>query len=240
LSLTVQAIDGPASVIVAGIRPRDAERSGDQPAPPRQFEKTSLRLLRADAPSPSRRDELIEEYHPEHPEGYRYTLSLHAEEGQSVTVTLADVEHFAGLRAVLVDDRLGKPYTLDPTAPLKLTPPAARTNWTLLVGTESYLAREMAEIAPVEVILNQNYPNPFSSGTIIEYALPEPTRVRLVVYDILGRLVQILVDGERDAGFHSVRWDGTAGGPSSVRSGLYLYRLEAGGVYVARTMTVAR
>ncbi len=74
--------------------------------------------------------------------------------------------------------------------------------------------------APQELALMQNYPNPFNPATTIIYQLPATSRVELKVFDILGRDVATLVNGEQAAGGHSVRWD--AGG---YPSGVYFYRL---------------
>jgi hypothetical protein len=70
--------------------------------------------------------------------------------------------------------------------------------------------------------LDQNYPNPFNPTTVVKYALPVASKVRLVVYDVLGRMVKTLVDEVQDAGYQSISWSGGA-----VSSGLYFYRIEA-------------
>jgi hypothetical protein len=67
-------------------------------------------------------------------------------------------------------------------------------------------------------------PNPFNPTTAISYQLSALSHVSLKVYDITGRLVVVLVDGWRDAGMHQAGFDG-----SRMASGIYLYRLEAGG-----------
>ena len=72
-------------------------------------------------------------------------------------------------------------------------------------------------------LINPNYPNPFNSSTSIEYGLPEAGRVRIDIYDLLGRKVEILVDEEKRAGRHEVVWDA-----SGYSSGVYFYRIEAG------------
>lgn len=75
--------------------------------------------------------------------------------------------------------------------------------------------------SPHSFMLEQNYPNPFNPTTIIKYQLSVLSRVKLSVFDMLGREVTVLVDGELEAGTHSASW--TADGPS----GVYYYRLEA-------------
>jgi flagellar hook assembly protein FlgD len=81
---------------------------------------------------------------------------------------------------------------------------------------------------PNSFALLQNYPNPFNPSTNIDFSTPEPGIVTLVVYDVLGRQVQILMNGIVPAGNHSVQWDGRDSGGMHVGSGVYFYRLAAG------------
>ncbi|HOD67058.1 MAG TPA: T9SS type A sorting domain-containing protein, partial [candidate division Zixibacteria bacterium] len=73
--------------------------------------------------------------------------------------------------------------------------------------------------------LAQNYPNPFNPTTVIQFALPVATHVRLEVINILG---PTLVDRQMEAGYQSVEWNSTNSDGSRVASGVYFYRLEAG------------
>jgi 5'-nucleotidase / UDP-sugar diphosphatase len=75
--------------------------------------------------------------------------------------------------------------------------------------------------------LGQNYPNPFNPTTMITYSLPVAAMVRLSVFDILGREVATLVNGQCQAGAAQVVWNGRDGYGNSVSSGMYFYRLEA-------------
>jgi|GEM_PF-3224744 len=76
---------------------------------------------------------------------------------------------------------------------------------------------------PKEFSLSQNYPNPFNPSTVIEFALPKDTHVKLDVYNMIGQRVMTLVDALTPAGYHSVKVDGT-----NLASGMYLYRLTTG------------
>ncbi len=76
--------------------------------------------------------------------------------------------------------------------------------------------------------LYPNYPNPFNPSTKIRYTLPRDTRVRLHVYDILGRNIFTLYEGEQLAGNHEVSWNGINRDGQLLTTGLYFCRIEAG------------
>ncbi|MEO8169093.1 MAG: T9SS type A sorting domain-containing protein, partial [bacterium] len=71
-------------------------------------------------------------------------------------------------------------------------------------------------------VLHQNYPNPFNPSTTVNFDLPEPATVSLVVYDVLGRKVTDLVNGSKEAGYHSATWNA-----KDVSSGVYFARFTA-------------
>ena len=91
-----------------------------------------------------------------------------------------------------------------------------------------------------EFALGRNFPNPFNSSTAVVYTLPEAAHVKLVVYDLLGRVVKVLVNGVQDAGRHRTVWDGRDNGGSDVASGVYLVRMEAGGFNKVRKVVLVR
>lgn len=74
---------------------------------------------------------------------------------------------------------------------------------------------------PNQIELSPAFPNPFNPATSIRYALPTSAVVKLEIYDMLGRLVDVVAEGERPAGSHAEVWDG-----AHMPSGLYLCRLE--------------
>ncbi len=80
---------------------------------------------------------------------------------------------------------------------------------------------------PREYVLMQNYPNPFNPTTTIQYQLPRPGNVKLVIYNLLGQAVRSLANGPVEAGYHQVQWDGRNESGVKVSSGIYIYRFEA-------------
>lgn len=97
-----------------------------------------------------------------------------------------------------------------------------------------------SNLFPTDFVLHQNYPNPFNPSTTIRYELPSRAHVKLTVYDILGREVVTLVDEVMPAGMHSVRWDGKDAHGDIVSSGIYFYRLKAGGTFEAKKMMLLK
>ena len=80
-----------------------------------------------------------------------------------------------------------------------------------------------------------NYPNPFHSSTTFRYALPESTRVRIDVYDLLGRRVATLVDEDAEPGWHERRFDA-----SELANGAYIARITAGAYAETQRITLLR
>jgi len=74
--------------------------------------------------------------------------------------------------------------------------------------------------------LGQNYPNPFNAETVIEYALPTNTQVKLSIYNILGQHIKTLIDECQKAGYKKVTWDGKDQRGREVSSGIYFYRIK--------------
>ncbi len=84
-----------------------------------------------------------------------------------------------------------------------------------------YIANEVS--IPASYELEQNYPNPFNPTTTIQYGIKERSSVELVMYDILGRQLEVLANEEQDAGYYKVNF--SAG---NLASGIYFYRIKAG------------
>ncbi len=99
----------------------------------------------------------------------------------------------------------------------------------------SGVAEDHAGGIPTRFVLFQNYPNPFNPKTVISFQLPVVSDVKLIVYDILGREVAVLVNDRKAPGAHTVWFDG-----SRLATGVYFYRLDAGGFSQTRKLVLLK
>lgn len=96
-------------------------------------------------------------------------------------------------------------------------------------------------IVPSDYVLHGNYPNPFNPSTTFSFTLPIDKQISVRIYDVTGRMVRTLIDGEwYAAGTHQATWDGNADSGSPVASGTYLYTLEYGNFRQSRTMLLVK
>jgi len=88
---------------------------------------------------------------------------------------------------------------------------------------------------PTGITLFQNYPNPFSASTTVAFSTDRVQYVRLVAFDMLGRVQAVLYDGLAQPGIVRLDWD-----PPKIASGTYLLRLEGTDTVVTTTVVVIR
>lgn len=110
---------------------------------------------------------------------------------------------------------------------------------TLSEATESikgeYVSLDEDPTTVSEFQLHQNYPNPFNPSTTISFSLNQPSRVKLVVYDIQGRVVSALVNQSFTAGNHQLPFNA-----GNLPSGQYFYSLTASGQTTIKSMTLIK
>ncbi len=88
---------------------------------------------------------------------------------------------------------------------------------------------------PSQFVLHQNYPNPFNPSTEIAFSLIEASNVQLEVFNLLGKKVTTVFEGNLDAGIHSFTWNG-----NTAASGIYLYKLTAGNIIETKKMMLIK
>ncbi len=115
--------------------------------------------------------------------------------------------------------------------------PGAPASWSLrdVTAWSPVKAPAARSAAPDRFALHAAYPNPFERSTALGFEVPAAAAVRVAVYDVLGREVAVLLDRVVEAGRHTARFDG-----AGLSRGVYLVRLQAGGVSEVRRVTLTR
>ena len=88
--------------------------------------------------------------------------------------------------------------------------------------------------------LEQNFPNPFNAETVMKFSIPADSDVTLEVYNLSGKLVTTLMNTTLREGMYSIAWDGKDQQNKMVSSGIYFYRIKAGGRSIAKSMLFMR
>lgn len=110
------------------------------------------------------------------------------------------------------------------------------SRFVIMVNSKTTVSNEQVSNLPHTVELNQNYPNPFNPSTTIVFGLPESGKVHLEVFDVLGRKVATLINGElKTAGRHTLNFDA-----KNLSSGMYIYRLQAGNTTITKKLTLIK
>ncbi len=195
-------------------------------------------------------------------DSFEIPLELNTTETGTHSISLKDVNFPEAWVVELYDSEtqkssnLEEPYifTVEATktkAVLKqdvTTPPTIET---MIAGSKSKVASHRFELriapsttvgnepvvdVPQTVELQQNYPNPFNPTSIIQFGVPNTSKVRLEVFDMLGRRVATLVNNEtRTAGHYNVQFDA-----GNLSSGIYIYRLQVGSHVLTKKMTLIK
>ena len=91
-----------------------------------------------------------------------------------------------------------------------------------------------------EFKLSNAYPNPFNPITTLKYELPKDSFVDVTVYDLLGNVVNNLVNTNQSSGYKSVQWDATNNQGEPVSAGVYLYKIQAGNFSQTKKMILLK
>ncbi|MBU1100050.1 MAG: T9SS type A sorting domain-containing protein [Bacteroidetes bacterium] len=112
---------------------------------------------------------------------------------------------------------------------------AATFGQSLYISGYEITSIDKEQTLPGEYTLQQNYPNPFNPSTTIEFTLVANSRVKLIVYNILGAVVKTLVNGDLSSGYHKYNFDGR-----DLSSGIYFYRLETDKSHLTKKMILLK
>lgn len=113
---------------------------------------------------------------------------------------------------------------------------ATSTRFVIKIKPSQSVSNELTANIPREVELKQNYPNPFNPSTTIAFGIPETGKITLEVFDILGRKVATLINGESiAAGRYHLQFDA-----KHLASGMYIYRLQTGKSVITKKLTLIK
>ncbi len=112
------------------------------------------------------------------------------------------------------------------TSKIKIVDPGTLQNYTAYFDNDGNTLANVLSVSTDNDELKQNYPNPFSESTNIEFKLKQESKVSLIVFNVLGEVVKILEDKILEAGIHYYNWNGTDQNGKNVRQGMYLYRIN--------------
>ncbi|MBR9976723.1 MAG: T9SS type A sorting domain-containing protein [Bacteroidetes bacterium] len=146
--------------------------------------------------------------------GRVYTVKLQVSDGCNTGYVYFNVNVPRSVRSMAVNDGATAGYTVSACA----------------------VPKQSADHAvPAGMTLSQNYPNPFNPSTSISFTLPETANVSLRVFDLHGREVATIANGDFSSGTHTLSFDA-----ANLPSGMYIYRLESNGAVISRTMQLMK
>ena len=149
----------------------------------------------------------------------------------------------SGFDLYVIDQDRGTAVELvDGTLDITLNEDRPVRHFRLIAGTEAFAQSESegAPLSPTAFALAPGYPNPFAAQTTLRYQLDARGTATLEVFDLLGRRVRVLTDGEQTAGAHTATWDGRDAAGRRVANGVYLVRLRSADASATRRVSVLR
>ncbi len=179
-------------------------------------------------------------------------------EAETASLSFEGLEDFEEWSIIIQDLQTDQEYQVYPDQPLELdiqrvnekamdaspavpNPVAAKSKpdghrFQVVFIPHTQVNNELEDVLPDALELQQNYPNPFNPVTTINYQVPRLSRVRLEVFDLMGRKVATLVNSEQQQpGRYVVRFDA-----SQLASGTYIYRLTAGSTSLIKKLTLIK
>ena len=144
-----------------------------------------------------------------------------------ITYTVENQTNPSLITATIEDSALTLSFTADETGTDVITIQASvagkavTTDFEVNVTQAAGIATDN-DLLPAEYNLSQNYPNPFNPETTIGYALPRNSQVIISVYDVNGRFVTDILNTQKSAGYHTVKWNA-----SEMSTGIYFYHIKA-------------
>lgn len=202
-------------------------------APPGGFERARISIV--DSAASSAWKEFVSDLKDGIGPGMEFKFHVRNNTGTRLGLHFRVGSGLAGYQVYLIDDDLHKAYNLNETACVEIAPYENFKQYSILIGTDAFVAPKLKELSPREFTLFQNYPDPFNPVTTIRFEIPSTQHVSLDVYDVLGREVQNLINSDLAAGYYEVQFNG-----DRFASGVYFYRLQDGTTSITRKMILIK
>lgn len=185
------------------------------------------------------------DFRPENGVGHIWDFEVRSNIEDVINLTFTGLEQTPEFEVVIVDKILNRTQNLreDNRFQFGNLKKDQIHKFVLIVGEQAFVEDNLLQLktTPFQYELSANFPNPFNLRTAIRYALPEPQKVTLRVFNLLGQEVIKILDSEnRKVGFHIEYWDGKNRHGSTVASGIYLYQLHAGKFVETRKMMLLK
>jgi hypothetical protein len=214
-------------------------------APPGDFEEARIIIVNDKASSDYKY--FMIDSRPEIDDGQIYDLKLKNVSNENVTLKIEGLNNYPGYEYYLIDNSLNNLIKLNEGFELNIASGIKEKDYSLVIGTESFIEKLKDDFTPKQFALMQNYPNPFNPSTKIKYTIPssplsfvEGLGVRLLVYDILGNEVATLVNEQQSPGTYEVEFDARTTNHKQLTSGVYFYTLRAGSFKETKKMILLR
>jgi hypothetical protein len=158
-------------------------------------------------------------------EGNEWKFVVNSQVNEKITLKFESLKDIPkDYEKYLVDEDRNLTFDLSKQDEVTTTSGNGIRNFKIVVGKKSYIENKNINSQPKEFSLSQNYPNPFNPRTTIRYTIPNASDVKLVIYDLLGREIDKLVNEKKEPGYYELIFDAT-----NYSSGMYFYKLEARG-----------
>ncbi len=202
-------------------------------APPSSFEELRINLVNNNLSTSYK--QLFIEHRPEVKDGQSFDVEIKNITGKKAKLNIIGIENFSEYQVYLVNERLKTFYNLKEKNEIEVPGNHKKNKFKLLIGTTEFLKSHIDDYTADVFALYQNYPNPFNPTTFIDYQIPQKQHVSIKVYDVIGNLVQTLVNETKEKGYYEVEFNG-----SSLSSGIYLYEFVSGSVRNIKKMTLIK
>ncbi len=235
MNLIVALSDGneDLSSITVGVKSAPGTISANIFAPPGNFER--VRICVVDSTIRTGWKELVRNYRDTIGTGQQFDFYVKNRMGNNLKLNFDIGQGLSEYQVYLIDKDLFRSYNLMNSGQISIPSYSKLKNYSILVGDKAFVDAKLAELLPKGFQLYQNYPNPFNPVTVIRFEVPKAERVSLIVYDVLGRKVENLMNTNITAGYYEIPFDG-----SRLASGVYFYRLSTGSFTQVKKMVLLK